>query len=175
MHTLLLLFTLLAPGPSAAPDCSGAAGQRAASDLATAVGAAAQASGTALPVPRGTRISSSYGWRTHPVSGRRQFHTGVDFALGRGSNVVSPGAGRVTFAGWAGGYGRLVEVTLGDGTVVTYAHLQDYAGMQVGTAVQAGTVVGHVNSSGTSTGDHLHLEVVDGRGVRQDPVTWFRY
>jgi murein DD-endopeptidase MepM/ murein hydrolase activator NlpD len=170
MPTLLTLLLLLFLPSWAAPPCTGAAGQCSVDDLRNAA-----STNTALPVPRGTRVSSSYGWRTHPISGQRKFHTGTDFAMARGSNVYSPGAGTVTFASWAGGYGRMVEVTLQDGTVVSYAHLKDYGGMKVGTKVQAGDVVGHVNSSGSSTGDHLHLEVKDKSGTRQNPVSWFGY
>ncbi len=167
-HLLLAALLLLAPPASAKPPCTGAGGQCVVDDLA-----AAAATDTALPVPRGTRVSSSYGWRTHPISGKRKFHTGTDFAMSRGSDVLAPGAGTITFASWAGGYGRFVELTMDDGRVVSYAHLKDYADMKVGTKVQAGDVVGHVNSSGSSTGDHLHLEVKDAKGARQNPVTHF--
>ena len=168
-HVLLALLLLLAPA-IARPPCGGAGRQCVVDDLAKAA-----ETNSALPVPRGTRISSSYGWRTHPISGKRKFHTGTDFAMSRGSDVFAPGAGTITFAGWAGGYGRFVELTLDDGRVVSYAHLKDYAEMKVGTKVQAGEVVGHVNSSGSSTGDHLHLEVKNEDGERQDPVKHFGY
>jgi murein DD-endopeptidase MepM/ murein hydrolase activator NlpD len=170
MPTLLTLLLLMLLPTWAAPPCTGAAGQCAVDDLRNAA-----STNTVLPVPRGTRISSSYGWRTHPISGKRKFHTGTDFAMARGSDVRTPGDGTVTFAGWNGGYGRMVQVTLEDGTVISYAHLKDYAGMKVGTRVSAGDVVGHVNSSGSSTGDHLHLEVKDRNGQRQDPVKYFGY
>jgi murein DD-endopeptidase MepM/ murein hydrolase activator NlpD len=169
-HILLAALLLLLTPAIAQPPCGGAGRQCVVDDLAKV-----NSTNTALPVPRGTRISSGYGWRTHPISGKRKFHTGIDFAMSRGSDVLSPGAGTVTFAGWAGGYGRFVELTLTDGTVISYAHLKDYAGMKVGTKVQAGTVVGHVNSSGSSTGDHLHLEVADKNGNRQDPARYFGY
>jgi murein DD-endopeptidase MepM/ murein hydrolase activator NlpD len=172
MASLLFLLCLLL-APAHAGDCTGIAGQCAVVDLANATAAAAGAAGTSLPVPRGTWVTSSYGWRTHPISGKRQFHDGTDFGMSLGSNVYATGSGKVTFAGWAGGYGRLVEVTLDDGTVVSYAHLKDYAKVKVGTKVKAGDVVGHVNSSGSSTGDHLHLEVKDKDGKGQDPVKWF--
>lgn len=165
-HALLATLLLLLTPAIAAPPCTGAGGQCVVQDLQ-------RATETALPVPRGTRVSSSYGWRTHPISGKRKFHTGTDFAMSRGSDVFAPGAGTITFAGWAGGYGRFVELTLDDGRVVSYAHLKDYAEMKVGTKVQAGEVVGHVNSSGSSTGDHLHLEVKGADGERQNPVTHF--
>jgi murein DD-endopeptidase MepM/ murein hydrolase activator NlpD len=167
-QALLAALLLIAAPIHAKPPCTGAAGQCVVDDLRGAA-----ASDTALPVPRGTRVSSSYGWRTHPISGKRKFHTGTDFAMSRGSDVLSPGAGTVSFAAWNGGYGRMVRVTLDDGTVVSYAHLKDYAGMKVGTKVRAGDVVGHVNSSGSSTGDHLHLEVKNAAGERQDPIVHF--
>jgi murein DD-endopeptidase MepM/ murein hydrolase activator NlpD len=175
MASLFFLLLLLLAPAHAQSACNGVAGQCVVQDLATATGAAASASGSALPVPDGSRVSSAYGWRTHPISGVRQFHSGTDFALSRGSNVLSPGDGTITYAAWAGGYGRFLEVTLTDGTVISYAHLLDFNRLQVGSKVKAGSVVGHVNSSGSSTGDHLHLEVQDRNGTRQDPVKWFGY
>ncbi|MFH1469992.1 MAG: M23 family metallopeptidase [Pseudomonadota bacterium] len=175
MAPLFFLLLLLLTPAHAQSACNGVAGQCVVQDLATATDAAATASGSVLPVPKGTRISSSYGWRIHPISGKKKFHTGTDFALSRGSNVLSPGDGTVTYAAWNGGYGRFLEVTLADGTVISYAHLLDYNSLKVGSKVKAGGVVGHVNSSGSSTGDHLHLEVHDKDGTRQDPAKWFDY
>jgi murein DD-endopeptidase MepM/ murein hydrolase activator NlpD len=175
MVSLLFLLLLLFTPAHAQSACNGVAGQCAVQDLATATGAAAAASSSVLPVPRGTRVSSDYGWRTHPITGERQFHSGVDFAISRGSNLLSPGEGTVTYAAWNGGYGRFLEITLTDGTVISYAHLLDYNKLKVGSKVKAGSVVGHVNSSGSSTGDHLHLEVHDKDGTRQDPTKWFGY
>ena len=175
MASFFFLLLLLAGPARPEPTCNGVGGQCVVQDLATATGAAAVASGSVLPVPSGSRVSSSYGWRTHPISGERQFHTGIDLALSRGTNVLSPADGTVTYAAWNGGYGRFLEVTLADGTVISYAHLLDFNKLKVGSKVKAGSVVGHVNSSGSSTGDHLHLEVHDKGGARQDPAKWFGY
>jgi len=125
------------------------------------------------PVPSGSRVNSGYGWRIHPVYGTKKFHTGVDVPLNRGTDLYATGSGHIEDAGWAGGYGNQISVRLDDGSLVTYSHCKDLAGHKAGDKVKAGDVVAHVNSTGTSTGNHLHLEVYDAKGTRQDPKKWF--
>lgn len=119
------------------------------------------------PVPG--RISSGYGWRTHPITRRRQFHTGVDIAASYGTPVRAGGDGRVIFTGWRGGYGNVVIIDHGDKVTTIYAHLSSIR-VSEGTVVKAGQVIGRVGSTGFSTGPHLHFEVrVDGKHV--DPFS----
>lgn len=125
------------------------------------------------PVPSGSHINSDYGWRIHPVYGTKKFHTGVDIPLNYGTDLYATGTGTVEWKGVAGGYGNQIKVRMADGSLVTYSHLKDFAGHKVGDAVKAGDVVAHVNTTGTSTGNHLHLEVYDAKGNRQDPEKWF--
>ena len=124
----------------------------------------------AQPV-EGARLSSVFGRRTHPVFGNVRMHTGVDFAAARGTPVQSTAPGRVSFIGWRGGYGRVVEISHGSDTMTRYAHLSAVPeDLAQGQRVAAGDVIGRVGATGTATGPNLHYEVlVDGRPT--DPLT----
>ena len=124
----------------------------------------------AQPV-EGARLSSVFGRRTHPVFGNVRMHTGVDFAAARGTPVQSTAPGRVSFIGWRGGYGRVVEISHGSDTTTRYAHLSAVPGdLAQGQRVAAGDVIGRVGATGTATGPNLHYEVlVDGRPT--DPLS----
>ncbi|GKY89712.1 M23 family metallopeptidase [Sinisalibacter aestuarii] len=124
----------------------------------------------AQPV-EGARLSSVFGRRTHPVFGNVRMHTGVDFAAARGTPVQSTAPGRVSFIGWRGGYGRVVEIAHGSDTMTRYAHLSAVPdGLAQGQRVTAGDVIGRVGATGTATGPNLHYEVlVDGRPT--DPLS----
>ena len=123
----------------------------------------------AQPV-EGARLSSVFGRRTHPVFGNVRMHTGVDFAAARGTQVQSTAPGRVSFIGWRGGYGRVVEISHGSDTMTRYAHLSAVPeDLAQGQRVAAGDVIGRVGATGTATGPNLHYEVlVDGRPT--DPL-----
>lgn len=124
----------------------------------------------AQPV-EGARLSSVFGRRTHPVFGNVRMHTGVDFAAARGTPVQSTAPGRVSFIGWRGGYGRVVEIAHGSDTMTRYAHLSAVPeDLAQGQRVAAGDVIGRVGATGTATGPNLHYEVlVDGRPT--DPLS----
>jgi murein DD-endopeptidase MepM/ murein hydrolase activator NlpD len=111
------------------------------------------------------RLSSQFGMRWHPILGRWREHRGVDYAAAPGTPVRSVGDGVVSFAGWKGSYGNLVEVSHASGVVTRYAHLSGYArGTRPGARVRVGQTVGYVGSTGLSTGPHLHFEMlVNGR------------
>ena len=115
------------------------------------------------------RISSEFGERFHPILRRWRNHQGIDYAAESGSPVMAVGDGIVTRAGWAGGYGRLVEVRHGDGAVTRYAHLRGFgAGIRSGVRVVQGQCIGYVGRSGLATGPHLHFEFLL-NGVPTDP------
>lgn len=124
----------------------------------------------AQPV-EGARLSSVFGRRTHPVYGNVRMHTGVDFAAARGTPVQSTAPGRISFIGWRGGYGRVVEISHGSDTMTRYAHLSAVPeDLAQGQRVAAGDVIGRVGATGTATGPNLHYEVlVDGRPT--DPLS----
>jgi murein DD-endopeptidase MepM/ murein hydrolase activator NlpD len=114
------------------------------------------------------RLTSGFGWRTHPLTGSWRAHSGVDLAAPYGSPIVATAPGVVGTAGWSGGYGLLVAVAHGDGVQTRYGHLSRLA-VAPGQQVVAGQVIGYVGSTGDSTGPHLHYEVrIDGRAV--DPL-----
>lgn len=103
-------------------------------------------------------VSSSYGWRIHPVTGVSSHHDGIDIAAPSGSNVYAAASGVVTFADWYAGYGRLIIVDHGGDIETWYGHLSKFAS-SVGDRVYAGDVIGYVGQSGTTTGPNLHFEV----------------
>lgn len=119
---------------------------------------------TGRPVSRGW-LSSYFGLRTDPFSGRRVHHSGIDFAGKLGSDVVSVAAGVVTFSGKRSGYGNLVEINHGNGYVTRYGHnLKNL--VAVGQAVKKGELIAKMGTTGRSTGPHVHFEVmVNGRHV----------
>ena len=109
----------------------------------------------------GAKLSSRYGFRIHPILGYNQMHQGTDFAAPIGTPVMASGAGTVEYSGWKGGYGKFISVRHSAVYQTNYAHLQDYAkGMRRGAKVQQGQVIGYLGSTGSSTGPHLHYEVI---------------
>lgn len=109
----------------------------------------------------GAKLSSRYGFRIHPIIGYNQMHQGTDFAAPIGTPIMASGAGTVEYSGWKGGYGKFISIRHSLVYQTNYAHLQDYAkGIRRGTKVQQGQVIGYLGSTGSSTGPHLHYEVV---------------
>jgi murein DD-endopeptidase MepM/ murein hydrolase activator NlpD len=120
--------------------------------------------------PAAGPVTSGFGWRTHPISGTRRFHAGIDIGAPAGAPVRAAGAGVVAAAGWRGGYGLTVEVDHGEGVTTLYAHLSSIA-VRPGEPVATGQQLGAVGSTGASTGPHLHFEVrVQDSPV--DPAGW---
>jgi murein DD-endopeptidase MepM/ murein hydrolase activator NlpD len=113
-------------------------------------------------------VSSRFGWRMDPISGRRSMHRGVDFSARMGTPVSSTADGVVTYSGVERTYGNVVEVLHGSGFVTRYAHLQRRL-VQKGQRVTRGDVVGRVGSTGRSTFSHLHYEI-EQHGERVDPL-----
>ncbi len=117
-------------------------------------------------------LSSHFGIRTDPFTGRPARHKGVDIAGKLGSNILAVASGVVTWSGERYGYGNLVEINHGNGYVTRYAHNKDNL-VQVGDTVKKGEIVALMGSSGRSTGPHVHFEVIrNGRVV--DPVKYVR-
>jgi len=118
-----------------------------------------------LMAPAGGRITSGFGYRTHPILRFSRFHAGIDFGAGWGSPIVAAADGQVVGASWAGGYGRQVRIVHDGGLMTTYSHMSAMVA-QPGTQVRQGQVIGYVGSSGLSTGPHVHFEVrVNGRAI----------
>lgn len=104
------------------------------------------------------RETSPFGARLDPVNGRGGFHPGVDLAAPYGTPVYATAPGIVTFAGWDGGYGKIVRIDHGHGLSTGYAHLHRYT-VVVGEKVAAGSMIGYIGTTGRSTGPHVHYEV----------------
>jgi murein DD-endopeptidase MepM/ murein hydrolase activator NlpD len=104
-------------------------------------------------------ISSHFGHRTDPITGRGAFHAGVDFAGSPGSKVIAVGPGVVSFAGYKSGYGNVVEVTHPTGFMTRYGHNSRNL-VRVGQSVQKGDSLAVIGSTGRSTGTHVHFEVL---------------
>jgi murein DD-endopeptidase MepM/ murein hydrolase activator NlpD len=123
------------------------------------------------PVQNG-RISSRFGYRIDPETGRRQLHRGLDFGGQRGSVILALADGVVTFAGRNGGYGNLVELEHPNGYRTRYAHNETLL-VHPGERVNKGQSIATMGSTGRSTGTHLHVEVRhEGRAV--DPQLYIR-
>ena len=103
-------------------------------------------------------LSSSYGWRRHPITGRHAMHEGLDFAAPRGTPIHAASGGVVTEARYVPGYGKMVEINHGNGLVTRYAHASSIS-VKLGELVSKGQQVARVGSTGQSTGAHLHFEV----------------
>jgi murein DD-endopeptidase MepM/ murein hydrolase activator NlpD len=102
--------------------------------------------------------SSSFGWRTSPFTGKREFHKGLDISAPRGTPVLAPAKGRVVYVGKKGGYGLTVTIDHGGGLTTKYAHLHGTS-VKKGDRIGRGDVIAQVGNTGRSTGPHLHYEV----------------
>lgn len=124
-----------------------------------------------LPVGQ-ARVSSSYGPRTHPVTGEvGKVHTGVDFAVSQGTSIHAADSGTVLISEWWSGYGNCVIIDHGGGVWTLYGHIRE-GGLKVsaGEKVERGQVIAESGSTGRSTGPHLHFEVrIDGKAVNPMP------
>lgn len=123
------------------------------------------------PVKRGW-LSSPYGMRIDPFTGKLSFHPGIDFASKKGTPIMAVAAGVVDWAGWDGGYGNLVEINHGNGYQTRYGHNSKIL-VKVGQTVKKGQVIALMGSTGRSTGPHCHFEVrYHGRPV--NPLKYVR-
>ncbi|WP_343805772.1 M23 family metallopeptidase [Alteraurantiacibacter aestuarii] len=114
-------------------------------------------------------ISSGFGYRRDPFNGRGAMHSGLDFRGPYGAPIHAAADGHVSFVGNKSGYGRVVEISHGNGMMTRYAHMSRW-NARVGQDVVAGDVIGNIGSTGRSTGPHLHFEVrINGRAVNPRP------
>ncbi len=127
-----------------------------------------QLAGTPSIWPTQGRITSPYGERRAPYSRRIEFHSGIDIGASRGTPVYATARGVVEMAAYNGGMGRMVSIRHPYGHRTIYAHLTNYV-VEAGDSVEKGDVIGHVGSTGFSTGPHLHYEVLV-NGETKDPM-----
>jgi len=123
------------------------------------------------PIVKGW-ISSYYGMRTHPLSGRREMHKGIDFAGKLGGPVIAVAKGVVTYAGKRYGYGQVIDIAHGNGYTTRYGHNSRLL-VSVGDTVEKGFQIAEIGSSGRSTGPHVHFEVLK-NGRVTNPVRFIR-
>lgn len=156
---------------------------RAASDAATAEIAAAERelaaqianvpseSGFLWPLPGRYNLSSLFGSRKHPITGKANNHMGIDIPASSGTSILAAKSGVVTTSTYNNSYGNYVVVSHSDGTSTLYAHMVR-RNCSKGDTVSQGQVIGYVGTTGSSTGNHLHFEVRV-NGSRVDPINYF--
>jgi murein DD-endopeptidase MepM/ murein hydrolase activator NlpD len=119
------------------------------------------------PVPGS--VSSNFGLRRHPILGYTRMHKGMDFRAGYGTPILAATDGRVSRAGWAGGYGKQVRISHAGGLTTSYSHMSRIIA-DAGSYVKQGQLIGYVGSTGLSTGPHLHYELYR-NGVAINPAS----
>lgn len=129
---------------------------------------AVRASGFRWPIMG--RINSPFGWRTHPVTRRRDFHTGIDIKANRNDPIKAAGSGRIAYSGWMGGYGKVIVIEHNNGQSTLYAHCSTLL-FGKGASVSSGQLIAKIGTTGRSTGPHLHFEVRNG----SSPVNPIKY
>jgi len=114
---------------------------------------------------------SGFGSRMHPIYKIRKMHKGIDFAAPKGTPVYATGNGKITAVSSDHGYGKHIEINHGYGYKTLYAHLNKFAAKK-GQKIKRGDLIGYVGNTGSSTGPHLHYEVIK-NGVTVNPVNFF--
>lgn len=123
------------------------------------------------PLEGGGTLRSRFGYRIHPIFKTRRLHTGVDLAAPAGTPIYAGGDGVITYYKWQSGYGNKVEIQHANGYETAYGHMSRYAeGLGVGSQVRQGQVIGYVGTTGQSTGNHLHYEILI-NGNLVDPLS----
>ncbi|MDY6902740.1 MAG: peptidoglycan DD-metalloendopeptidase family protein [Cyanobacteriota bacterium] len=120
-------------------------------------GPAYNPTGLAFPVSVPSAISSVFGWRQHPITGNRRFHSGIDIAAASGTPVLAAYSGKVEISDWVSGYGITVILNHNSAQQTLYGHMSETF-VRPGQWVERGAVIGRVGSTGNSTGPHLHFE-----------------
>ncbi len=141
-------------------------------DHAQVAGLAVQKIPLAMPLRSQFRYTSQFGYRRDPFNGSMRMHEGVDMRAASGTPILSTADGVVAFAGWKGGYGRMVKVRHDFGFETVYGHLRKIR-VSVGQRVSRGDRIGDMGNSGRSTGTHLHYEVRE-NGKSVNPMTYMR-
>ena len=124
------------------------------------------------PAPSYTYISSEFGYRIHPVYKTKKYHSGMDMAAPGGSPILAAADGTVKFAGWNGGYGYCIILDHGNGIQTLYGHSRKLL-VSAGQKVTRGQQIALVGTTGTSTGNHLHFEVLN-NGKVTNPRPYFQ-
>lgn len=130
----------------------------------------------AWPLPQSFTITSYFGYRNDPFTGKPSYHNGTDIAAPAGTPILAAADGTVVLANgtdsWGGGYGYYMKIKHTDSLETLYAHCSSI-GVVSGQKVKQGEVIGHVGTTGSSTGNHLHFEVRV-NGTRTDALAYFK-
>lgn len=134
----------------------------------------ASASAFLWPIASSHRVTSPFGWRTHPITGRQHLHGGIDIAAPNGTPILAAKAGVVVLSQYGASYGNYVVLSHPDGTRTLYAHMSQRS-VSAGETVRQGQTIGLVGSTGSSTGNHLHFETWTGSSSssRVNPMQFF--
>jgi len=124
------------------------------------------------PAPGYSDITSSFGYRIHPILRKKILHTGIDIRVPSNNNIVAAQSGKVIHAGWLGGYGKMVMIDHGGGIVTLYAHNNELL-VKEGQTVKKGQVITKSGRTGSATGPHLHFEVRE-NGEYVDPLKYLK-
>ena len=125
-----------------------------------------------MPLQSRFRLTSGFGGRNDPINGSARMHEGQDLAGDYGTSIFATADGTVTYAGWEGGYGRLIKIRHIFGIETRYGHLSQID-VKVGQKISRGEKIGDMGNSGRSTGTHLHYEVrLSGKPV--NPMTFIK-
>lgn len=117
----------------------------------------------------GARLTSSFGYRKHPILGYTRMHKGADFAAIKGTPIMAAGDGVIEMSGWNGNYGKYIRIRHNEQYQTAYAHLSGFGkSIKPGARVRQGQIIGYTGSTGRSTGPHLHYEVL-AKGVQVNP------
>lgn len=108
--------------------------------------------------PLKNKITSSFGMRKHPITGKNTFHCGVDIGAVTNTNIKSSYTGKVIFNGWKGGYGKMIVIEHKNNYITVYAHLNKIL-VKKGDYVKTGQIIAKSGATGTVTGPHLHFEI----------------
>ncbi|MDD6735045.1 MAG: peptidoglycan DD-metalloendopeptidase family protein [Clostridiales bacterium] len=114
-----------------------------------------------FPLTSYTKVTSPFGWRIHPITNTKKFHSGIDYSAPYGTTILAAEDGVVLTSGWNSGYGYCVTVNHGGGYVTLYGHCSSLL-VSAGQSVKRGQAIARVGSTGNSTGNHLHFEVRSG-------------
>jgi len=110
-------------------------------------------------VPMEGKLTSGFGYRTHPMGGGQKFHNGIDIAAAHGTSIKAAAAGKVIFAGTKGSLGLVVTIQHTSGYQTLYGHMSKIL-VKKGERVKQGQVIGREGSTGISTGPHLHFSIL---------------
>lgn len=141
-------------------------------ELASQIANVPSESGFLWPLSGYNTLSSLFGSRIHPITGKANNHTGIDIPAPSGTKIMAAKSGVVSTSTYSSSYGNYVVVSHSDGTSTLYAHMSR-RNATVGQTVKQGDTIGYVGTTGSSTGNHLHFEIRL-NGNRVDPVNYFK-